>query len=325
MTAAPDSSAGYATIDRVRRRCMPFPAPTRSSAATPLSTSTSSAPPCTIGIWSFPSSSSSSWRSWRCSCGRCSAPLLLVATVVLSFAASLGTSALDLPPRLPLRRRRYRFAALCFRLPGGARHRLQHLPDDSRPRGIAARRDAARVPHRAGRDGRGHHVGRSGARRHVRRPGHASADDIRRDRLRGGVRRAARHDRRALGVGHRDQPRPRRRDLVAGPIAPHTHAIAGTVRSIAPRPPRRSPHRGSRESQRDAAPGFHRGPEGRMGSHREAFGPSGARAVPVFEHAKVDRRRRRMRAQIEYVRSASRKACRTVSNENRSLTSTRTC
>ena len=45
-----------------------------------------------------------------------------------------------------------------------------------------------------------------------------------RARVRGGAGRAARHDDRALGPGHGDQPRPRSEDLVAEPHRPrHPH------------------------------------------------------------------------------------------------------
>ena len=79
---------------------------------------------------------SSCCSSWCCCCARSSAPLILIATVVLSFGAALGLSALRLPstssaspartPSLP---------AVRLRLPRRARHRLQHLPDDPGPRG----------------------------------------------------------------------------------------------------------------------------------------------------------------------------------------------
>ena len=72
------------------------------------------------------------------------APLLLIVTVVLSFVATLGVSALvfnhvfhfaGADPGVP---------AVRVRVPGGARDRLQHLPDDPRARGDAAARHPGR-------------------------------------------------------------------------------------------------------------------------------------------------------------------------------------
>ena len=58
------------------------------------------------------------------------APLILLATVVLSFAASLGVSALVFEHAVRVRRRGYLVPAVRVRVPGRARDRLQHLPDD---------------------------------------------------------------------------------------------------------------------------------------------------------------------------------------------------
>ena len=75
-----------------------------------------------------------------CCCGRSSAPLMLIATVVLSFGAALGHLArwsssyvfgfAGADPSFPL---------FVVRVPGRPGHRLQHLPDDPGPRGDAAR------------------------------------------------------------------------------------------------------------------------------------------------------------------------------------------
>ena len=63
------------------------------------------------------------------------APLILIGTVVLSFGAALGISALLFEYVVRLRRVRSRVPAVRVRVPGGPGHRLQHLPDDPGPRG----------------------------------------------------------------------------------------------------------------------------------------------------------------------------------------------
>ena len=97
------------------------------------------------------------------------APVILIATVVLSFGAALGISALlfeyvfgfaGADPGLP---------AVRLRVPGGARHRLQHLPDDPGPRGDREPRHPAGLVDRAVVDRRRDHVGGHGARRDVPR------------------------------------------------------------------------------------------------------------------------------------------------------------
>ncbi len=145
------------------------------------------------------------------------APLVLIATVVLSFTAALGLSAL-------LFRHVFGFAGADASLPlfvfvflVALGHRLQHLPDDPRPRGGEGARHPARCAGRAGRDRRRDHVGGSGAGRHVRGAGHPAGRDVRRDRDRGGARGAARHDRGPGGAGDRAQPRHRAAHVVAEP------------------------------------------------------------------------------------------------------------
>ena len=58
------------------------------------------------------------------------APLLLIGTVVLSFAAALGVSALVFNGIFGFPGRRPRRPTVRLRLPRGTRRRLQHLPDD---------------------------------------------------------------------------------------------------------------------------------------------------------------------------------------------------
>ena len=66
-----------------------------------------------------------------------------------------------LQPRVRVRRRRYRLPAVRVRVPGRARHRLQHLPDDPGAGGGDQARRPARRARRAGRDRRGDHLGRA--------------------------------------------------------------------------------------------------------------------------------------------------------------------
>ena len=86
------------------------------------------------------------------------APLVLTATVVLSFAAALGVSAFFFTPRVRFRRRRHLLPAVRVRVPGRAGHRLQHLPDDPGPRRSPQARRPARRARRARRDRRGDHL-----------------------------------------------------------------------------------------------------------------------------------------------------------------------
>ena len=87
------------------------------------------------------------------------APLILIATVVLSFGAALGISALlfeyvfgfaGSDPGVPVVR---------VRVPGGPRHRLQHLPDDPGARGDHALRHPQGRAGRADLHRRGDHLG----------------------------------------------------------------------------------------------------------------------------------------------------------------------
>ena len=79
--------------------------------------------------------------------------------------------------------------------------------------------------------------------------GDAAAGGVRRDRDRGRARRAARHDDRAVGAGHRDQPRRRRQDLVAEQARPRRRADSG-----------RGGRTRSRRSTADRRAGNHRRP-----------------------------------------------------------------
>ena len=143
------------------------------------------------------------------------APLLLIATVVLSFGAALGMSALFFRARVRVRRGRYLGAAVRLRVPGGPRHRLQHLPDDAGARRVDPVRHLARRAERPGRHRRCHHLGGAGAGRHVRGAGHAAAGGVHRDRVRGRAGRAAGHHRGQVGARDRADPGHRAAHVVA--------------------------------------------------------------------------------------------------------------
>ena len=81
------------------------------------------------------------------------APLMLIATVVLSFAAALGVSALVFNHVFHFDGADTVLPAVRVRVPGRAGHRLQHLPDDPGARGVAAARHPARRADRAAATG----------------------------------------------------------------------------------------------------------------------------------------------------------------------------
>ena len=128
------------------------------------------------------------------------APLMLIATVVLSFAASLGVAAVVFDvifgfpgsdPSLPL-------FAFIFLVALGIDYNIflmARVREETRTL-RHARGDAARP----GGDRRGHHVGRDRARGRVLGARRAAADLPHRDRLRRRVRRPAGHVHRALGA-----------------------------------------------------------------------------------------------------------------------------
>src|SRR6266511_3310682 len=126
-----------------------------------------------------------------------------------------GRQRRGLQLRLRLRGSRPVVPAVDVCVPGRAGHRLQHLPDDQGARGDRPPRPPAGRADRPGRHRRGDHLRGGGAGGDVRRAGHAAAGVRHRDRLRGGVRRAAGHLRGPLGAGHRAEPRRRPLDLVA--------------------------------------------------------------------------------------------------------------
>jgi len=126
------------------------------------------------------------------------APILLIATVVLSFWRCRSVAA-----------------AVGLRVPRRAGDRLQHLPDDASARGGQAGRHPAGRADRPGRDGWCHHLSGVGAGRHLRGAGEPAHGVPGPDGVRGGLRRAARHDHRAGGAGDVVEPRRRPVDVVA--------------------------------------------------------------------------------------------------------------
>ena len=158
------------------------------------------------------------------------APAVLMATVVLSLAAALGLSAFVFTHVFGFRGCGHVPAALCVRLPGRARYRLQHLPHVTGSGRLQARRHAIRGCFRPRRNRWCHHLGRFRAGRHVRSSRNPAADNVHRGRLRSRVRGAARHHPRTLGPGHGAQPRTGGRDLVAE--SPWSAALLGTSSSF---------------------------------------------------------------------------------------------
>lgn len=129
------------------------------------------------------------------------APLLLLATVVVSYFAALGTSHLLFEHVLDFAAMELVDPADGLRLPRRARHRLQHLPDDPGTGGDRAPRPHPRRPRWPHRHRRRDHLGGRRARGDLRGPaaGHHGAA-----RRAGRRRRAARH----LPRPHRPGPRP---------------------------------------------------------------------------------------------------------------------
>ncbi len=155
-------------------------------------------------------------------------PLILVATVVLSFGASLGLSALlfrhvlgfaGADASLPL-------FVFVFLVALGIDYNIFLMTRVREETPAHGTRQASLIA--PGRHRRGDHLGRHGAGRDLPRAGHVAAGRLRRDRHRGRARRPARHAGGPLGAGHRDQPRRRRADLVAEPPRPGPARRAAT-------------------------------------------------------------------------------------------------
>ena len=114
----------------------------------------------------------------------------------LSFAAALGVSAIVFNHVLGFAGADPVGAAVRVRVPRRARRRLLDLPDDPRPRGVAAGRDARGRRPRARRDGWRDHLGGRRARHDVRGARRHPAAVPGADRVHRRLRRAARHVRR---------------------------------------------------------------------------------------------------------------------------------
>ena len=143
LTAAPDSQAAYATVDRARAAVHAVPgadAIVGGNTAVNLDVQRASVHDRNLII---PIILLVVFVILTLLLRALVAPLLLMATVVLSFARRAGGELAVLQPRVPLRRRRPVVPAVRLRVPGRARHRLQHLPDDPGPRGGGPPRPAA--------------------------------------------------------------------------------------------------------------------------------------------------------------------------------------
>jgi RND superfamily putative drug exporter len=228
LTTAPDSQAAYNTIDRIRTAVHAVPganALVGGNTAINLDVKNASAHDRTVII---PVILAVVFLILALLLRALIAPIMLTATVVLSFAA--GRQRAGVQPRLRLRRRRHLVPAVRLRVPGRPGHRLQHLPHDPGARGGGQVRPAARRAHRPGGDRRGDHLGRRRTGRHLRRAGDAACHVPGRAGLRRGVRRAARHDHRQVSPGHRPQPRPRPLGLVAQQTRPRASPRSGHQR-----------------------------------------------------------------------------------------------
>jgi MMPL family len=173
------------------------------------------------------------------------APLLLVATVVLSFGAALGVSTLAFDHLFGFAGADPVVSAVDLSVPGRAgtdyniflMTRCTRRPDSSVP---------ARRADRPCRHWRERSPPPASCWRDLRRRADAAAGVRHRDRLRGGVRGAAGHLHRPLGAGHRPEPGRRPLDVVARPLH-RKHDVDSTKSKLSRR---RSPanHRRRRDN-----------------------------------------------------------------------------
>ncbi len=126
--------------------------------------------------------------------------------------------------------------ALRVRVPGRAGHRLQHLPDDPRPRGDPYPRHPPRLVGGTVGHGRRDHLGGTRAGRDVRRARHAAAGVPGPAQHGRGTGRDHRHDDHPVGARDRAQPRPGRQDLVAEQARPRRTTRASCPSSSRKRP-----------------------------------------------------------------------------------------
>ena len=110
------------------------------------------------------------------------APVLLIATVVLSFPAALGVCGFVFNHLFHFAGADQSFPLFAFVFLVALGHRLQHLPDDPGPGGDAAVRHPAGILRGCG-DRRRDHLGRHRAGRDLRRAGGAAAGVPGRDRF----------------------------------------------------------------------------------------------------------------------------------------------
>ncbi len=127
------------------------------------------------------------------------APAYLIATVVASFAATLGLATFAFTEVFADGGTRLQPRADGLHLPRRPRGRLQHLPDDPGPRGGGRPRHPRGRPRRPGQHRRRRHRRRPDPRRHLRHP-HPSAA--------GGAGPGRRHRRRRRPPRHLRRPRP---------------------------------------------------------------------------------------------------------------------
>ena len=116
------------------------------------------------------------------------APLISMATVILSVAGHAGVERLRLHPRVRVRRSRLGPSPLHLRVPRGARHRRQHLPHDPGAPGVEALGHRAGCAHGARRNRWRHQLRRFRAGRDLRRPGNDAPHHLRRNRVLRGLR-----------------------------------------------------------------------------------------------------------------------------------------
>jgi len=149
-------------------------------------------------------------------------PLVLIGTVVLSFAAALGVSAFFFNHVFGFGGADTSFPLFVFVF-------LVALGIDYNIFLMTRVREEA-IKRRARRDRRCDHFGRFRAGRDVRRPGHDSVHATDRDRIRGRPRDPARHHRRPVRAGDRAQPGPRALDVVAEQAVPQAGPGPGGTR-----------------------------------------------------------------------------------------------
>ncbi len=214
------------------------------------------------------------------------APLMLIATVVLSFAAALGVSALffDNVFNFGGADTSFPLFVFVFLVALGIDYNI-FLMTRVREEALAPR-TALRRPVRPGRDRRRDHLGGLRARGHVRRARHAAGDVPDRARLRRGVRGAAGHDRGPLGAGDRAQPGPGPVALVAEQAGTPARAGGELPALASGRCPRAAQHRSERRAR--APP---RCSDGTDRTHTRGQGREVARRILPDQRARFRRNR----------------------------------